>query len=377
MFSLPFGIKRSNPSAPSDLGQGATAHKGGKLAHMARSAFSGNRLVLLKSFFVALTFTAVFYEVFPLPMVGPGRLFAIFDSAVSESIVVLATWALFFLTLQGLRYRNEAKAFRISTAPQHLSVVQAVDPSGLAGVLKRAGIREPDTTLMARRLAAVTRTLGRHDPDPSVLQSNLQAQADIDGKRLDLSYAPVHVFIWAIPILGFIGTVVGIGDAIVEFSRFVQSVDPSGMFGAQMREALGGVTTGLAIAFNTTFLALALSVPVMLGASLLQKSEEELLLALDEFFLWEFGTSRGAIARSAGAASATQADLEAPEWVARAERAAEQFAQQADLAQQQLAGVQPLIKDFTDRLLDAPAKSTPSPAAISDGDGPSQPTVIP
>jgi biopolymer transport protein ExbB/TolQ len=104
----------------------------------------------------------------------------------------------------------------------------------------------------------------------------LEAQAAIDVKKLEASYSIVQFFIWAIPIWGFIGTVLGIADAVQEFSNFIQTAETGVQFTTQMRSALGGVTSGLAVAFNTTFLALVLVMPVMLITSMLQKAEEEL-----------------------------------------------------------------------------------------------------
>ncbi len=368
VVSLPLGEKGKPEGRP------AAPRWNGRLIWLA-----GGRAPLLKAFFLGVTLTAVFYEVFPLPFVGPGRLLSIFDNAVSEAIVVLAAWALFFLALKALRHRNEARAFRALSAPGALAEFEGGLPaSGEPGVaarfaetMRRGRVREPGETLIARRLVAIARMAGPQGGGQShgnaALHANMLAQAEIDAKKLDLSYAAVHVFIWAIPIFGFIGTVVGIGDAILDFSRFVQSADPSGMIGGQMREALGGVTSGLALAFNTTFLALALVIPLMLGASLLQKAEEELLLAVDEFFLWESGRIFGRYPEGAGRAG--EPAPAAPEWIARVERAGSQFAQQVELAGHQLAGVQPLIKEFTDRLMEAPDRTakpsgTAAPASL-------------
>ena len=52
-----------------------------------------------------------------------------------------------------------------------------------------------------------------------------------------------------------------------------------------MRSALGGVTQGLSVAFNTTFLALVGVIPVMVLSSMLRKGEEDLLLSIEEYCL--------------------------------------------------------------------------------------------
>ena len=42
----------------------------------------------------------------------------------------------------------------------------------------------------------------------------LKSQSEIDATMVDSSYVLIKVFIWAIPILGFIGTVLGISEAV-------------------------------------------------------------------------------------------------------------------------------------------------------------------
>lgn len=336
----------------------------GRLAWIA-----GERLDLLKAFFLALTLTAFLYEVFPLPLVEPGRLLSVFDNAVSEGIVALAAWGLFALGLKALRHRYDGKALALLGSPQgrealELSVLPAAETNpgaALLAFMRRTRSRWARDGMVERRLAALSRLL--EPPAVTGVQRSLLAQSEIDARRLDSAYAAIRVLIWAIPIVGFIGTVLGIGDANVEFSRFVQGADPASLAGTQMRTALSGVTGGLAMAFNTTFLALALVIPIMLWGSLLQKWEEDLLLSLDEFCLWELGRRLKAT-WSGGPENAEARRLaEPPEVMAQLERAVANFSRQADLTAHQLAGVQPLVKDFTDRLLessDRPRREDPA-----------------
>jgi len=331
---------------------------------------ASERLDLLKAFFLGLTFTAIFYEVFPVPLIEPGRLLSVFDNAVSETIVALAAWALFTLALKNLRYRSDRRSLILLASPEARELLaKGASPASsldlgaeLARLLRKSRPSWSSEGMVVRRLSAVSRLL---EPHAAVgLHRNLLAQSDIDARRLDASYTALRVLIWAIPILGFIGTVLGIGDAIVEFSRFVQGTDPANLLGPQMRAALTGVTGGLAIAFNTTFLALVFVIPVMLWGSLLQKAEEDLLLSLDEFCLWELA-GRLKLSWDADVAGAgAQLVSNSAEVMGQLERAVAHFSRQADLTAHQLAGVQPLVKDFTDRLLETSDPAGPqSPVA--------------
>jgi hypothetical protein len=52
---------------------------------------------------------------------------------------------------------------------------------------------------------------------------------------------------------------------------------------AVLKDKLGMVTSGLGVAFDTTLLALIMSVMVMFPASVMQMREEELLNAIDDY----------------------------------------------------------------------------------------------
>jgi biopolymer transport protein ExbB/TolQ len=91
------------------------------------------------------------------------------------------------------------------------------------------------------------------------------------------SFSVPKILVWAIPLLGFIGTVVGISRAVNGFSGFLEEAAAV----EQIKEGIGTVTSGLAVAFDTTLLALLLSVLVMIPLVLVERSESRLLLAVD------------------------------------------------------------------------------------------------
>ena len=93
------------------------------------------------------------------------------------------------------------------------------------------------------------------------------------------SYSVPRILVWAIPLLGFIGTVVGISRAVNGFSGFLQEAGDV----EQIKEGIGTVTSGLAVAFDTTLLALFLSVLVMIPLVLVERYESRLLLGIDIF----------------------------------------------------------------------------------------------
>ncbi|MCA9248053.1 MAG: MotA/TolQ/ExbB proton channel family protein, partial [Planctomycetales bacterium] len=89
----------------------------------------------------------------------------------------------------------------------------------------------------------------------------------------------VKVFIWALPILGFIGTVIGISAAVGGLGGSLESSSDV----SALKGALNSVFDGLKTAFDTTLLALIMSMMVKIPASALQKSEQDLVTQVDEY----------------------------------------------------------------------------------------------
>ena len=111
------------------------------------------------------------------------------------------------------------------------------------------------------------------------LDDLLRYRAEADENAMDSSYALPKFIIWAIPVLGFVGTVLGISNGVQAFSSLIQNAsDLEGL-----RDSLKGVTYGLGQAFETTMIALCMSLCLMLFMSWLQRREERLLAAIDEY----------------------------------------------------------------------------------------------
>ncbi|MBU0674229.1 MAG: MotA/TolQ/ExbB proton channel family protein [Proteobacteria bacterium] len=113
----------------------------------------------------------------------------------------------------------------------------------------------------------------------SEISEMMGEQASIDYNIINTKNTPVKFFIWLIPILGFIGTVVGVSDAISAFSDIITAGSDLNI----IKGNLGGVTTSLGVAFDTTLLALIKTAILMFGYSTLQKQQLSYLITMDEF----------------------------------------------------------------------------------------------
>jgi biopolymer transport protein ExbB/TolQ len=90
-----------------------------------------------------------------------------------------------------------------------------------------------------------------------------------EAARLDSELALIRFSVWAVPAIGFVGTVRGIGNALA---------------GAQvaLRGDTGPVTSGLGVAFNSTFVALVISIILMYVIHELQLRQERLVLDTEQ-----------------------------------------------------------------------------------------------
>jgi biopolymer transport protein ExbB/TolQ len=80
----------------------------------------------------------------------------------------------------------------------------------------------------------------------------------------------IRYIVWAIPSIGFIGTVRGIGSALALAYQ-------------AMEGNITGVTQSLGIAFNSTFVALLLSLVLMLLVHQLQLLQERLVIESQDY----------------------------------------------------------------------------------------------
>ena len=135
---------------------------------------------------------------------------------------------------------------------------------------------------VGRRLMWLLRHLGTVDAQRA--HELVRHQADLDADSAHSGYRAVRLFVWAMPILGFIGTVLGISLAVGGFSEFLTtnvSIDEIDTVTAE----LGEVASGLSFAFDTTLLGLLAGLMANVVASAVQGREERFITGLEELGL--------------------------------------------------------------------------------------------
>ena len=98
----------------------------------------------------------------------------------------------------------------------------------------------------------------------------IMGRLEVASEQQESELSMLRYLVWAIPSIGFIGTVRGIGVALHRADEALQG-------------DISGVTNALGVAFNSTLVALVISIILMLLIHLLQGSQEGLILRLQTF----------------------------------------------------------------------------------------------
>ncbi|ALO47570.1 MotA/TolQ/ExbB proton channel family protein [Pseudohongiella spirulinae] len=181
-----------------------------------------------------------------------------------ETCIILFLWALSIVGMKTLRTMRERslldrELLQVSDgtsilpedARQYARPVQALPEKERAYLLPRAllaGLHRFGTTRNVQDVAATVRDV-----------------CDSESERLESELAIVRYIAWAIPSIGFLGTVRGIGTALGQAHQAVTG-------------DILGVTVSLGVAFNSTFVALLTSIMLMFVLHQLSLIQDRLVL---------------------------------------------------------------------------------------------------
>ena len=194
------------------------------------------------------------------------------------AMVTLFVLAMVILFVKWRKLVFQRKAFSIELIPVGASFT--VTSETALDVLKALNdaVDDPKRFVLFNRIERALLNL-RNVGDVSDVSEMLRAQAENDESHMDSSYGLLSGIVWVIPILGFIGTVIGLSGAIGGFGA-VLNADTSA---ASLKESLVPVTGSLGIAFDTTFLALVLAMVVQMAMTFLRRQEDLFLDACRDY----------------------------------------------------------------------------------------------
>ena len=191
-------------------------------------------------------------------------LYVVLKDYEQESCFILMLWAIAMMGYKGRSAMRERALFQgdivkvtegISILPEdtreYTRPIQALPEESQARLLPRA------------LMSALQRFASTHNVQD--VSEAVRAVCETESDRLDTELSMVRYIAWAIPSIGFIGTVRGISGALGQAYKAVEG-------------DIAGVTANLGVAFNSTFVALVISIIIMFLMHQLQLIQERLVL---------------------------------------------------------------------------------------------------
>ncbi|MDZ7684907.1 MAG: MotA/TolQ/ExbB proton channel family protein [Gammaproteobacteria bacterium] len=186
-----------------------------------------------------------------------------------ETCFILMLWAFSLMGYKAWRNVEERKLLQLDLIPlsegtsilpedtrEYSRPIQALPESQQQYLLPRALLTALHRFRSTRNIQDVSNAL--------------RAICESESERLDSELSMIRYIAWAIPSIGFLGTVRGIGQALSQAHQAVQG-------------EIAGVTQSLGVAFNSTFVALLISIVVMFLLHQLQLAQERLVLDAEDY----------------------------------------------------------------------------------------------
>ena len=186
-----------------------------------------------------------------------------------EACFILMLWALAIMSYKGLSSWQQNKL--LDTDLLKLPIDLPIGPEDTKALIKKIdSLPEKIHHFLLPRALKITiqrfaATKNVHDSATA-----MRDVCDSESQRLETELSIIRYIAWAIPSVGFIGTVRGIGDALSQANR-------------AMEGDITGVTESLGVAFNSTFIALIISIVLMFFIHQLQQLQERLVLDSENY----------------------------------------------------------------------------------------------
>ena len=245
--------------------------RGGKYTDVNNWLTASIAVALLLAFYAVILFgvrDSVFAQMF---LDRPSRLIPLL-------IVFFSFWSLAILAIKSRKIAFQRRALAVTVLPEATAFVLARGTvQEVLGRVRSVTDSPSHFVLFSRieRALANLENIGR----TSDMVAMLESQARNDEDHMESSYTVIRGFVWAIPVLGFIGTVLGLSEAIGGFGDVLARTSDM----SSLADHLKGVTAGLSTAFETTLQGLVAALCIQLIQTGLRKGEEKFLDSCREY----------------------------------------------------------------------------------------------
>jgi biopolymer transport protein ExbB/TolQ len=192
----------------------------------------------------------------------PDRLTRLFIGPEQVLCYVCAVWAALILQSRYREVLRQRRAFYLELLPTEEGArILPEDARPLSRKVEQVTAGRPFVLANMIRLGLGKFAISKSAPDVAEVVRN---QADVEMARFSASMSTVNYLAWAIPAIGFVGTVRGLGGAFGADAPTIEA------FTQQAKDQLK-------IAFDCTLVALVLSLVVMYFLHTVQRAEETLV----------------------------------------------------------------------------------------------------
>lgn len=186
-----------------------------------------------------------------------------------ESCFILMFWAFAIIGYKAVELSRERRLLEVDLIPIAEGMrILPEDTREFARQIQALPEEQQRLLLPRALLSALRRFASTHSIQD--VSSIAHTVCETEAGRLDSDLSMIRYIAWAIPAIGFIGTVRGIGDALAQAERAVQG-------------DLAGVTESLGLAFNSTLIALLISIVLMFLIHQLQSMQENLVFETEAY----------------------------------------------------------------------------------------------
>jgi biopolymer transport protein ExbB/TolQ len=204
------------------------------------------------------------------PTARPERsLFVIIRDPEQEATIIIAAWALILAGMRFYELRQQRRLLDADLMRMASSIV--ILPTDAREYLR--SLEELPTTqrdmVVPRILRSALKRFGT-TADAQDASTTVHNVSESELGRLDAELAILRFCVWAGPAIGFVGTVRGIGIALQGADLAVQG-------------DITAVTGGLGVSFNSTLVALMLSILLMYVLHEIQLAQERLVLDAEHY----------------------------------------------------------------------------------------------
>lgn len=221
---------------------------------------------------MAFVGTAVLYAVFYSLPPNFFTLMFIERGPTQHAATFFGFWCAAILLLKRAKLKLQRRALDRDVIPTNTGFVLSSQTADIVIQRIHENAEDPERFIVYNRIMTAIsnlKNLGRVSDVDEILKS----LAERDENVHETSFGLVNGFLWAIPVLGFIGTVLGLSVSISNFSNLLDAKNQVSEIVGSLKE----VTAGLSTAFETTLVALVIALVLQLWMTVQKNSEEGFL----------------------------------------------------------------------------------------------------